>query len=406
MGPRIKSVYVKLHFRTYIVGTCIDDSNQGVAVEDCDVIEDVAIKLKAIADSVLPGIIMEVDLPSNYSSGKLPILDMQCYMQQGQVMHEHYAKPMATRLVISARSAHSEQTKRSVHISECVRRMVNTSPDLSWDQHIVPHLTEYCRRMMAAGYSQTYRKEIIRNAVNIYDGKLQDDEDGVQPLYRPRGYRKVERRKEKRKKKQSWATRGGYTAPIMIPATPGGVLAERLRAVAERRSIPGLRFRIQERGGVTVMRQLQKSNPTTSSPCGRPDCGPCAQPGGNGGAKLCHKTGIVYQYNCQYDNCDAEYRGESSKNLYTRNLKHQSLYTSKSKKSNDKSFMYQHQHTKHNAEPADFQMKVLASYADPLSRQASEAIHISKMNCEILNGKSEFHQPSIVDVKRSIRWGL
>ena len=51
-------------------------------------------------------------------------------------------------------------------------------------------------------------------------------------------------------------------------------------------------------------------------------------------------------------------------------------------------------------------MQVLASYSDPLSRQASEAIHISKMNCEILNGKSEFHQPSIVDVKRSIRWGL
>ena len=107
---------------------------------------------------------------------------------------------------------------------------------------------------MAAGYSQTYRKEIIRNAVNIYDSKLRDEEDGVQPLNRPRGYQKVERRKAKKKKKQSWATRGGYTAPVTIPATPGGVLAARLRAVAERRSIPGLRFRIQERGGVTVMR--------------------------------------------------------------------------------------------------------------------------------------------------------
>ena len=68
--------------------------------------------------------------------------------------------------------------------------------------------------------------------------------------------------------------------------------------------------------------------------------------------------------------------------------------------------MYHHQNEKHNSEPANFKMKVLASYSDPLSRQASEAIHISKMNCEILNGKSEFHQPSIVDVKRSIRWGL
>ena len=71
-----------------------------------------------------------------------------------------------------------------------------------------------------------------------------------------------------------------------------------------------------------------------------------------------------------------------------------------------KSFIHNHQSEKHNSEPANFHMQVLASYSDPLSRQASEAIHISKMNCEILNGKSEFHQPSIVDVKRSISRGL
>ena len=63
---------------------------------------------------------------------------------------------LGTPLVISARSAHSDQTKKSVHISEWVCRMCNTSPRLPWEEAVVPHLTEYCRRMMAAGYSQTY----------------------------------------------------------------------------------------------------------------------------------------------------------------------------------------------------------------------------------------------------------
>ena len=135
-------------------------------------------------------------------------------------------------------------------------------------------------------------------------------------------------------------------APVMIQATPGGELASRLHVVAEQRLIPGLWFRIQEHGGLTVKRQLQKSNLTTSSLCGRPKCDPCSQPGGNGGTKLCHKTGVVYKYECQYQDCDAQYRGETSKNLYTRNLKHYGLYTSKSKK-----FMYNHQHAKHNGEP-------------------------------------------------------
>ena len=135
-------------------------------------------------------------------------------------------------------------------------------------------------------------------------------------------------------------------APVMIQATPGGELASQLHVVAKQRLIPGLWFRIQEHGGLTVMRQLQKSNLTTSSLCGRPKCDPCSQPGGNGGTKLCHKTGVVYKYECQYQDCDAQYRGETSKNLYTRNLKHYGLYTSKSKK-----FMYNHQHAKNNGEP-------------------------------------------------------
>ena len=37
----------------------IDDSNQGVVVEDDDNIEEMAVKIKDIADSILPGIIME-----------------------------------------------------------------------------------------------------------------------------------------------------------------------------------------------------------------------------------------------------------------------------------------------------------------------------------------------------------
>ena len=152
---------------------------------------------------------MVVDVPNNHSDNKLPILDMKVYIKDGYIVYEHFEKPMASKLVISSRSAHSDQTKRSVHISECVMRMVNTSPRLSWQEHVVPHLTEYCRRMMRAGYSETYRKEILRHAKNIYDHKLKMDTEGQQPLNRSRDYKKAERRMEKKLKKRSWSTRGG-----------------------------------------------------------------------------------------------------------------------------------------------------------------------------------------------------
>ena len=68
--------------------------------------------------------------------------------------------------------------------------------------------------------------------------------------------------------------------------------------------------------------------------------------------------------------------------------------------------MFNHQNDKHAGQPANFKMSVLKSYSDSLSRQASEAVHISKMKGEILNSKSEFYQPSIVKIRREVTVGL
>ena len=263
--------------------------------------------------------------------------------------------------------------------------------------------------MMAAGYNQSYRKEIIRNSIKIYDHKLQNDIDDIAPLNHTHGYWKIERQMDKKLKNQSWGTRGGYVAPIIIPDTLGGELADKMHAVCKAEAIPGLRFKVVERGGVTIMRQLQNSHPTASDMCGRPNCGPCVQPGGMSGSKHCQKPNVVYEYSCQFPSCDAVYVGETSKNLYTRDSQHQYNYTggpNGNRKLHEKSFIFQHQASKHESQEANFKRKVLRSYKDCLSRQASEAIFISKINGEILNNKSEFHQPATVTIRREVTRGL
>ena len=76
------------------------------------------------------------------------------------------------------------------------------------------------------------------------------------------------------------------------------------------------------------------------------------------------------------------------------------------KKLHEKSFIFQHQVDKHQGQEANFKRKVLRSYKDCLSRQASEGVFISNINGEILNNKSEFHQPAIVTIRREINRGL
>ena len=117
----------------------------------------------------------------------------------------------------------------------------------------------------------------------------------------------------------------------------------------------------------------------------------------------------MYEYACQFPGCDAVYVGETSKNLYTRDSQHQYNYLggpNSNKKLHEKSFIFQHQVDKHKGQEANFRRKVLRSYKDCLSRQASEGIFISHINGEILNNKSEFHQPAIVTIRREINHGL
>ena len=80
-----------------------------------------------------------------------------------------------------------------------------------------------------------------------------------------------ERRKEKQQKKKNWATKGGFIAPIVVPATPNSELKNGLQETADKCSDGKIRFKIIERGGVTLKRMLQKSNPTSSGFCGKED---------------------------------------------------------------------------------------------------------------------------------------
>ena len=70
------------------------------------------------------------------------------------------------------------------------------------------------------------------------------------------------------------------------------------------------------------------------------------------------------------------------------------------------SFIYKHQVDKHNSEQANFGMKVVRSFKDPLSRQVTEAVMIKNHKGTLLNSKAEFHQSPLVRVRQEIIRGL
>ena len=221
----------------------------------------------------------------------------------------------------------------------------------------------------------------------------------------PPGFRKIERRKEKQIKKKNWSTKGGYVAPIIVPSTPGGILAKMLREVADSEATPGLRFKVVEKGGKRLENILSRPNPTSSGQCIRKNhpkpnksCVGCNQ---QGGINNCQKSNCLYKYECLDDECSGVYIGESSRNIVTRSLEHANKYAKK----NSDSFILKHQNEFHNGEPARMKVSFVKSFKDPMSRQISESVHIFKTQESgmiLMNSKSEWRQPSLIEVREEV----
>ena len=163
--------------------------------------------LMNIANSVMNCITMEGDWPSKNKDHKMPILDMKVWTNEdGIILYQHYEKNVSRKTVLNAKSAHSAACKRGVHTQEIIRRLLNTSIRLQWEEEAAPITTEYMRRMKQAGYGEKYRLEVLKHALNIYDQKWEDHRKGKRPIFRPAEWKREERKEEKKRKK----TKLGY----------------------------------------------------------------------------------------------------------------------------------------------------------------------------------------------------
>ena len=81
--------------------------------------------IKIIGNDVHPSIQLEVDCPSNYDDGKLPILDLRVWISKinghDRILHEFYSKDISSKAVIHAKSALSWQQERSPYARNLMR---------------------------------------------------------------------------------------------------------------------------------------------------------------------------------------------------------------------------------------------------------------------------------------------
>ena len=94
-------------------------------------------------------------------------------------------------------------------------------------------MKEFSKRMQISSYDQVFREQVVTSALKAYNEMIEKDQQGIEPLYRPRDWRSVERAEEKRVKKNEWfrGKEGKNETVVFVPATPGSELKKRYQKI-------------------------------------------------------------------------------------------------------------------------------------------------------------------------------
>jgi len=124
----------------------------------------------------------------------LPILDLKVWVEQREreiqgsnqmvsvIVYELYAKEIASKALINARSATSASVKRTVLSQATLRVLLNCSPLLPWAS-IVGKVEEMVLRMQYSGYSKKFRYEVVDSAVKAYRASQEAELKGERPMH-------------------------------------------------------------------------------------------------------------------------------------------------------------------------------------------------------------------------------
>ena len=237
--------------------------------------------IKGLANKINPMVQLTVDTPCKYEDQKLPILDVKTNIntkEKNRIDFEFYEKPTKNPKVMLANSANNPGTKRTILSQECLRRLQNTKLELGQKVQN-KHLSDFMLKLKNSGYTQKYRKEILKSALKAYNKMVEDDKTEKKPLYRNKNWKKEERIKSKINKKQNWyktKSKFEYKSVLFVPPTPGGLLVKRLKKREEELNKDNEeRIKIVEKAGTKMGNILTQKNPFKKSKCKEDWCPLC-----------------------------------------------------------------------------------------------------------------------------------
>ena len=262
-------------------------------------------------------------------------------------------------------------------------RILSAMDDRTLEEEVVPVLTGYADAMRRGGYGPLIRQDII-------SGALKRDRDLRATGNRHRTRQEILAAKEASELKyiNTWFLRGSTTAVIKVQATPGSILALKVKEKLKGITAPdGGTTLTVEATGKSILAGLRAPDPLRKPGC--PHSDQCLiNP-----EQSCGATRVIYKVACSL--CPAYYLGTTGHSCHKRSLEHQEAIRT----SNTKNAMAKHFATKHPEwQPGDqapfmFHMVKGPNIQGNLQRYLGEAIQIrehARNGADLLNSKGEW----------------
>ena len=129
---------------------------------------------------------------------------------------------MAPSKVILEYSAQPWSQKRTTLTQELIRRPLNCRKELGCEVK-QKCLSIFMQLLSNAGYSKTFRTDILKSGLAGYSKIVDADRAGTRPMHRNKEWRASSRLLEKRDKKNNWLG-PFWNSRIFVPSTPGSEL--------------------------------------------------------------------------------------------------------------------------------------------------------------------------------------
>ena len=252
------------------------------------------------------------DCPEYNNNGRVPVLDVEMWMEGGLINHVFYRKPIASKYLIMNRSAMSSNVKRNTLFQEGLKRvaytrgggMIYNKPgkegldiqdvELRFSDMAIEKLNEFCNMMRVSGYDEAYRKDII---MGVHKRVLEMEiliHKGQKERYRNREQINYCHKISKGRYVDTWFLKGGnHTSVLNIQPTPGGKLAKMLRdGIGYHKAPDGGTTKIVEVGGEPISKGLFKADPFKGKGCPFPAKCAVNEKGG------CNRQRVIYELKC------------------------------------------------------------------------------------------------------------